>query len=527
MRARDPVVLCAIAALAGACAGDPSSHDGGMDGAIDARTDARTDSRTDARTDVPSDVPTGPRDTGVPESCDAPRQRCDGVCVDPQSDRRNCGACGVACARFEQCAAGRCECQPGATQCGSTCVNTTFDTEHCGGCNQRCAAGSLCLDGVCSCAPGTALCGGSACITVAFEPERCGSGCGRCAGLCENATCAAIESLALTANATTIELSAARRFSGALAGHASTIVADRSPGFVSTLASRTLSAGAGHLCAITRASGVECVGLDNYGQCRTPSSIAWIQSVSAGGFHTCVMHNAGEVRCFGANRSGQCGQPPSPSATWSSVALTGALRLSAGSEHTCALTESGVRCWGDHSRGQLGSAATGSGATPVVVAGITGTVSGLSAGGSASCAWNTDGQLFCWGSDGLSELGDNGASAQGSTRRIIELSNVTAASVGGNALGSHVCAIANERVYCWGNNASGQTGDRSAARRTAIPTLVQGLPTDITAVRAGVAHTCAISRSRGAMCWGDNGRGQLADGTTVSRAIPQVTRAGI
>ena len=84
--------------------------------------------------------------------------------------------------------------------------------------------------------------------------------------------------------------------------------------------------------------------------------------------------------------------------------------VSAGALHTCALTTAdGVMCWGNNVGGQMGDGTTANSASPVQVAGMTGGVDSIAAGGSWSCALLTVGTAQCWGNNSSGALG-SGAS---------------------------------------------------------------------------------------------------------------------
>ncbi len=85
---------------------------------------------------------------------------------------------------------------------------------------------------------------------------------------------------------------------------------------------------------------------------------------------------------------------------------------------------------------------------------------------------------------------------------------------------SHNCALTTGGgVECWGNNGSGQLGDGTTTNRS-TPTPVSGLSSGVAAVAAGDQHTCAVTISGGVVCWGSNYFGQLGDGTTTNRLTP-------
>lgn len=65
----------------------------------------------------------------------------------------------------------------------------------------------------------------------------------------------------------------------------------------------------------------------------------------------------------------------------------------------------------------------------------------------------------------------------------------------------------------------GQLGDGSLSNRT-VPTPVSGLSSNVAAIAPGWLHTCALTDSGTAKCWGHNTYGQLGDGTTSDHVTP-------
>jgi len=76
---------------------------------------------------------------------------CNGQCVDPNSDKLNCGECNHECNPDEVCSLGNCssECYGNLTNCDGYCVDTKTNPQHCGECNRKCTAGEN-ADFVCS-----------------------------------------------------------------------------------------------------------------------------------------------------------------------------------------------------------------------------------------------------------------------------------------------------------------------------------------------------------------------------------------
>jgi hypothetical protein len=83
---------------------------------------------------------------------------------------------------------------------------------------------------------------------------------------------------------------------------------------------------------------------------------------------------------------------------------------------------------------------------------------------------------------------------------------------------SHTCALTDTGgAACWGVNRYGQLGDGTEHGRS-TPTAVSDLGTGVVSVSAGKYHTCALTDAGGVRCWGYNGEGELGDGTRHDRS---------
>lgn len=187
-----------------------------------------------------------------------------------------------------------------------------------------------------------------------------------------------------------------------------------------------------------------------------------------------------------------------------------ALSISAGESHTCAVTVTyGVKCWGLNSDGRLGDGTTTSRTVPTDVVGLAEDVVMVGAGGYFTCATLKSGAVKCWGKNDLGQLGNGTTVNSLSPVTVVDLPDITALSVGH----SHACVITKiGGAKCWGYNATRQLGDGTTTDKLS-PTDVQNLPESITAISSGFKHTCALTISGGALCWGFNSEGQLGWGS--------------
>jgi alpha-tubulin suppressor-like RCC1 family protein len=249
------------------------------------------------------------------------------------------------------------------------------------------------------------------------------------------------------------------------------------------------------------------------------------QPVAAGVYHSCALKPNGTVACWGRNTFGPLGNGTTTDAT-TTVAVTGlndAVAIAAGNDHSCALKTSGtVVCWGFNNRGQLGNGSTTYVTTPVAVNGLSDAVA-LAAGDNHNCALKTSGAVVCWGENDDGQLGD---SSNRNFRTIPVAVTGLSDAVAIQAGRLHSCALkASGAVVCWGDNGYGQLADGSTTDTT-TPVAVTGL-SDAVAIVARQDHNCALKTSGAVACWGYNGYGQLGDGSSSNIRTTTVAVTGL
>jgi alpha-tubulin suppressor-like RCC1 family protein len=317
-----------------------------------------------------------------------------------------------------------------------------------------------------------------------------------------------------------------------------------------------VAAGTSHSCIVTTTGNARCWGANNAGQLGNNSfldsalpvtvgsgavPLSGVVAVATGGGHSCAVTTTGQVKCWGSNTFGQLGNNdatftnsavPVTVVSAANVPLSGAVSITAGLAHACALLASGsVSCWGSNSNGEVGPPTTSPySTTPAPVSAFNNAVENfapitdvvaIAAGEYHTCALTTLGAVECWGDDSFGQLGDG--EAGGNT--LTAYGPYFAFIIGATAIaagGTHSCAVTlGANTKCWGSNEFGELGNGGSGGLVPAAVLDSNyVPiTGVVAVAAGQNHTCALSTSGGVRCWGDGTYGQLG---TVSNGI-QVT----
>ncbi|TXD44550.1 hypothetical protein FRC96_00260 [Lujinxingia vulgaris] len=135
-----------------------------------------------------------------------------------------------------------------------------------------------------------------------------------------------------------------------------------------------------------------------------------VTSATLGAYHACALTTDAQVFCWGENRRGQLGRgaasPPDP--TPQRVQLDEkVIALTAGLEHTCALTETGeVFCWGHNRHGALGTTTEGDIAPAPRKLQLSEPAHAIAAAGYHSCTvTGPERTLTCWGDNTFGQLG--------------------------------------------------------------------------------------------------------------------------
>ena len=266
--------------------------------------------------------------------------------------------------------------------------------------------------------------------------------------------------------------------------------------------------------------------------------------ITAGIGHSCALTNKDGLECWGLNDSGQVGDgtfvDKRTPVDVVGIDPTTVIGLVSGIHHTCVLTsENEVFCWGDNSHGQLGDGTTDNSHVPLLVDGLEGRITAISAGAQFTCALNSAKDVFCWGNNSHGQLNDgtedhssipvktttvssdtvmisggtvelhgitsDGAVQLWNSQLIIPVTglpeeNNTYVSAGRFAVGGCSMTVGGD-VNCWGEITDAEVNGAVVRHMLA----------------SGEGHACTM-KAEGLVCWGNNSHGQLGDDSTDDSA---------
>ncbi len=298
-------------------------------------------------------------------------------------------------------------------------------------------------------------------------------------------------------------------------------------------------------CALLDTGAMKCWGNDNFGQLgdgddgqgveSTPVSVLGLDGskekvvgLMGGNSFACALLHTGEVRCWGRDAHGELGDGNddngnefSPATVSSLDGLTSiAVAIAGGQEHACAILSTGaVMCWGKNDVGQLGNAQRFTNAhvpsSVVTLDGLTSSASAIACGRDHSCALDSGGQVYCWGSDTNGQLGD-GDDGQGDEDEPVLISEIDDAVAVGAGYLSSFAIQADGSALAWGGDNFGSAGDGPADQsRKYLPVSVNYFGLNMPAVKidAGADFVCGLDARGMVSCWGMSSSGQQGDGS--------------
>ena len=253
--------------------------------------------------------------------------------------------------------------------------------------------------------------------------------------------------------------------------------------------------------------------------------------VAAGGSITLVLTQNGYVFAFGDGLYGQRGNGTSGFDIDKSISrvigLSNVVAIEAGDKNCFAIKSDGTLwAWGSNSYGALGDGTNAMRTVPIQVMGIQ-NVKTVTAGEDRSLAIKTDGTLWAWGNNSQALFGNGGPVDLKEPAQVDGISGVASVSAGSGYTSNHVLAATGTgSLYAWGDNGYGQLGNGTTTG-SLTPILINAL-TNVKTVEAGQYHSFAIKTDGTLWAWGNNSFGKLGIGTSINSSVPvQVALSGV
>ncbi len=298
-----------------------------------------------------------------------------------------------------------------------------------------------------------------------------------------------------------------------------------------------MAAGVKHSLFLKNDNTVWACGFNGYGQLGNGSTasdsisfqingLIGIIGISAGGSNSLFLKNDGTVWACGNNQYGQLGNGttsgPNPNPVPAQLSsLSGIIAIAEGDYYHSLFLKNDGTVWacGLNDHGQLGNGTTSNAnPTPFQVPSLSGIIA-IAAGQGYSLFLKNDSTVWACGIGGA--LGNGLITDQLSPVQAVSLSKITAIAAGNG----HSMFLKNDgTVWVCGSNLYGQLGNGTSDVNPHSTPIQASSLSGITSIAAGQNHSLFLKNDGTVWACGDNGLGQLGDGTGNNKSTPvQVT----
>lgn len=251
---------------------------------------------------------------------------------------------------------------------------------------------------------------------------------------------------------------------------------------------------------------------------------------ATGNSFVCVAMENGELKCWGHNWEGQMGQGQNSNEVRLPVLvplIDSVISFSGSYNGLYVITKGGdLYAMGRNTTGQLGVGNTNVYTIPQKIT-FTSPVKKVVASGEGgtngcACALLQNGTVWCWGYNAYGQLGNGNTSNVFSPIQVgasLGMNDVSDIHMGGGD-GATVCVVrGGTNVWCWGYNNVGQVGNGNTTNQTTpFPVILDTIP--ITKIVSTGYSRCVLKANGRVVCWGGGGYGQLGNGTTNNSSVP-------